>query len=103
MLHGCYYPGSQIILTVPVRLHPWGNKIITRGKGRDGSGWERGEGEEKRSRIRYGGTQKRSPGGQKNEWKYEAAGKGGRGGTSKKSEMWDVRGFQDSMGMTLIK
>ena len=44
--------------SVPLRR---GNKIIIRGRGREGPGWKRGRGREKLGRIRYVGKQVGSP------------------------------------------
>jgi hypothetical protein len=44
-----------------------------RGREGEGPGWKRDRGGVKGGRIRYGGRQERSPGGQENEWKYAAA------------------------------
>jgi hypothetical protein len=57
-----------------------GNKIIIRGRERAELGWEEGGEKGGSVRIRYGTRQKRSPEGQENEFKYTAAGGGGRWG-----------------------
>ena len=61
-----------------------GNKAITRGRGREGSGWENGGGGKRGCKIAYG-RQERDPEGQENESKYAAVWGGGRG-TSRMSQ-----------------
>ena len=56
--------GASKDASIPLRR---GNKIITGGRGREGSGWERGGGRENGGRIRYGGRQEISSKGQENE------------------------------------
>jgi hypothetical protein len=59
----------------------WGKNIMMGGRGKEETGWKRGPGVEKRSRINHCGRQERSPEHQENERKYVAAGVGD-GGTS---------------------
>ena len=44
-------------------------KVIVGGRGKEGPGWERGQGEEEGNMIRHGGAE-RSLEGQQKEWKY---------------------------------
>jgi hypothetical protein len=65
-----------------------GIKIITRGRGKEGPGWKRGEAGKVgpggvgvwggSSRMRHDGRRKRSPVGQESKWKYGAVWGGGR-------------------------
>ena len=61
----------------------------------------RQEGQSKGERIRYVGRQVRSSEGQENEWKYSAA--RSQENLKKVPETRNVRGSQDSMGVTLAK
>lgn len=55
-------------------------------------------------KIGYGERQERRPKDKEKEQKYVAAGWGpGWGNLWEVPESWDVRGFQESMGMTLAK
>jgi hypothetical protein len=56
-------------------LHRWGNKIITRGKGREGTeGVKRGRKGKRAHKIRYCKEQERSAEGQEIKEKYVAVG-----------------------------
>ena len=72
------------------------------GRGKEGSGWERG-GIGKGGRIKYGRGQKRRTQGQEIEWQYAAMGVGELGEPLESSRDLNVRGSQDSVGMTLAK
>ena len=54
-------------------------KKIMGGRGREGSGWKRGEEEEKGNMIHYGGKETgEKPEDYQNEWKYSTSGVGCR-------------------------
>ena len=92
--------GPSVDASIPLRR---GNKIITRCRERKGPVWEREMGGGKGCKIRYGMRQERRTEGQENELKYTAVGFRCQGNFWKVPESWDVRGYQNSMRMTLAK
>jgi hypothetical protein len=62
----------------------------------------RGEGRGKGGQTEVGGRQRRSPEGQKNGQKYDPVGDGGQGKPLESSvpDTGDIRGSQDSVGVT---
>lgn len=89
--------GPNEAASIPLRK---GKEINIGGRGKEGSGWARGE--KKGNRIRYGrkgtGEKPRGPG----EWVEISMGDWGMT-LYKVPETWKVRDSKDSMGVNLVK